>query len=203
MIYGNPSYESIQSVKQSILLRELLTRGALTPLLNVPYPSESDTIKELTQMVTMAQEVDSTRLAYCIRVDNDLYGVMSEFLESYGVRVSPDELAQELDRYDPIIDFLKLKYNRPRPFQAAGVHKIPLYPLVKTDANTSAYPSGHTFCALMFYGIYRRRYPELLRPLGKFVWDIKRTREEGGVHYPSDGMFALKVYQQLKPFLLP
>jgi len=35
----------------------------------------------------------------------------------------------------------------------------------------------------------------------EFVLDVKLTREQGGVHYPSDGLFSLKVYKHIAPWM--
>lgn len=201
MIYGNPSYESVQLIKNSILVREWSRLGVFDTLKNMPYPDEETTQQELVYLVELQRTVDSNRLAYCKKVDVDLFGVMSEFLASYGVTESAEQIKHNTDVYDPIIDYLKVIYNRPRPFQTAGTYGIPLYPLIKTDASDSSYPSGHTLLTLFFRHIYMKRHPELSKELMHFVMDIKLTREQGGVHYPSDGIFSLKVYAYLKPWI--
>lgn len=201
MIYGNPSYESVELIKNSILLREWNRIGVFDALKNMPYPDERLTQGELWYMVDLQKTVDAPRLAYCKRVDMDLFGVMSEFLDVYGVTESAEQIYHNLSIYEPIIDYLKVIYNRPRPFQTAGTYGIPLYPLVKTDASDSSYPSGHTLFALWFRHIYMKRHPELSKELMGFAMDVKKTREDGGVHYPSDGLFSLKVYKHLVPWI--
>lgn len=201
LIYGNPSYDIVQNIKNSILVREWARLGVFDDLKRVPYPDEEETKKELVYLLDLQKSVDSVRLAYIQRVEVDLYGVMSEFLDVYGITESADQIQQNLSLYDPIIDYLKVIYNRPRPFQTAGVYGIPLYPLLKTDSSASAYPSGHTLLALWFRHIYMQRHPELHKDLMDFALDVKLTREQGGVHYPSDGLFSMKVYAHLKPWI--
>lgn len=201
MIYGNPSYESVELIKNSILLREWNRLGVFDTVKRMPYPDEEETKRELLHLVELQKSVDSVRLTYCKKVDVDLFGVMSEFLGVYGITEDADQIYHNVHIYDPIIDYLKVLYNRPRPFQTAGVYGIPLYPLVKTDASDSSYPSGHTLLALFFRHIYMERYPELSKELMDFVLDIKLTREQGGVHYPSDGVFSMKVYAHIKPWM--
>lgn len=202
MIYGNPSYESVQMIKNSILVREWSRLGVFDSLKNMQYPDEETTQQELVHLLELQRTVDSKRLAYCKKVDVDLFGVMSEFLASYGVTESAEQIKQNLDVYDPIIDYLKVIYNRPRPFQTAGVYGIPLYPLLESKtAGTASYPGGHALQALFFRHIYMKRHPELSKELMHFVMDIKLTREQGGMHYPSDGIFSLKVYAYLKPWI--
>ncbi len=202
MIYGNPSYESVQLIKDSILLREWNRLGVFDPLKVMPFPCEMTTQQELWYMVDLQRMVDSNRLDYIKRVDDHLYEVMSEFLDVYGITESADQIQHTLNLYEPIIDYLKVKYNRPRPFQTAGVYNIPLYPFLESKtAGSASYPSGHTLLALFFRHIYMKRHPELSKELMRFAMDVKKTREEGGVHYPSDGLFSMKIYKHLAPWI--
>lgn len=202
MIYGNPSYKSVERIKDSILLREWTRLGVFEPLKDMMYPNEQLTQGELWYMVHLQNNLDSARLDRCNQLDEKLYEAMAEFIGSYGVTVSADQVEQELDVYDPIIHYLKAVYNRPRPFQVAGTLNIPLYPrLISSTSHSASYPSGHTLLALFFRHIYMQRHPELSKELMRFVIDVKRSREEGGVHYPSDGVFSIKIYQHLAPWI--
>lgn len=201
LIYGNPSYDIVQNIKNSILVREWSRLGVFDELKRMPYPDEEETKKELCHLVELQKSVDSVRLEYINRVETSLYEVMSEFLDVYGIKESAEQIKQNLSLYDPIIDYLKVVYNRPRPFQAAGMYGIPLYPLLRTNASASAYPGGHTLLALWFRHIYMQRHPHLHKDLMDFVLDVKLTREQGGVHYPSDGLFSMKIYSHLKPWI--
>lgn len=202
LIYGNPSYDSVQMIKNSILLREWTRLGVFDTLKNIPYPDEMGTQHELLHLIELQKTVDSTRFAYMKRVDQTLYDVMSEFLDVHGVTASAEEIKHQLDLYDPIIEYLKVVYNRPRPFQTAGVYGIPLYPFLESKtAGTASYPSGHTLQALWFRHFYMQSHPHLHKELMDFVLDVKLTREQGGVHYPSDGLFSMKIYAQLKPWM--
>jgi hypothetical protein len=46
-----------------------------------------------------------------------------------------------------------------------------------------------------------KSHPELSKELMRFAMDVKKSREEGGVHYPSDGLFSMKVYKHLAPWI--
>lgn len=201
MIYGNPSYDSIRMIKNSDLLKEWGRLGVFAPLKNMPYPDEESTKGELMGMLELQKTVTPERLAYCKRIDTNLYDAMSEILGVYGIRESKHDIEKAISDYDPIIDYLKIVYNRPRPFQTAGAYGIPLYPLIKTDASDSSYPSGHTLLSLFFHHIYSKKHPEVGTELMKFALDVKLTREQGGVHYPSDGLFSLKVYKHIAPWM--
>jgi hypothetical protein len=198
-IYGNPSLDTIERIRDSALLKKLILSNALDPVLHVPYPTEAAVILELWQLCRM--KVDSERMAKIEEYEWDLYGAMSRFLDSYGITQSAEEIEHHLSYYEPIEDYLKIKYNRPRPHYMAAIYNIPLFPRLKTDASNSSYPSGHTLTSMWFRHHYIQSHPELRKPLMDFVLDVKRSREEGGVHYPSDGAFGILVYHRLKNYV--
>jgi hypothetical protein len=175
--------------------------GRLDMLKDMPPPGPKETIAELWHLVDLGNTVTEDKLTYLQHVDEDLYGVMSAFLADYGISESAARIRGNLEVYDPIVDYLKYGYNRPRPFQTAAEYRIPMFPKIKTDASDASYPSGHTLHALWFRHMYMRLYPDLATDLMKFVLDIKQSREEGGVHYPSDGHFSFKIYHHLKDYL--
>lgn len=201
MIYGNPSHETVELIKNSVLLKKWNRMGRLDALKEIPYPDEEVTKLELWHLVDLSKSVPNSRIKYLEELDDDLFGVMSKFLKYHGINESADRIHANLKMYEPLIDYLKFGYNRPRPFQTAGLYGIPLYPKIKNDSSDSAYPSGHTLFALWFRHMYKKTYPELANDLMKFVLEVKLSREEGGVHYPSDGHFSFKVYKHLKDYM--
>jgi len=201
LIYGNPSYEALEMIYSSVLVKEWESRGVFTPLLTMHYPCEKTTQGELWYLVDLSLSVDSGRMQRVEQLETDLFGAMAEFLGSYGIEQTGDQVYQNIGVYDPIVDYLKLHFNRPRPFQTAGYYGIPLFPRLKSDSNDSSYPSGHTLLALFFYDYYGKRYPHLKSDLMDFVFDVKLSREEGGVHYPSDGLFSFQVYNHIKDLM--
>lgn len=203
LIYGNPSYESVELIKNSILLREWIKKGIFDELLTYDYPSEEATKQELWQLVKLGETVDTARMQKIEAYEKDLFLEMSIFLQSYGIEQTKEQVYANIEIYDPIMDYLKAKFNRPRPNQAAGYYGIPLYPKLKTDATHSAYPSGHAFLGLCFFDYYSKRYPKLKRDLLEFALDVKLSREEGGVHYPSDGVFSFKIYNHISKYMTP
>lgn len=199
MIFGNPSYEQILLIKNSIHLPQW--KPHLQPLLTVPYPSNDLTRAELFTLAITNKLLDSRRLEVVKQMDAHLFNVWAEFLSTLGINTTEDELKQITAPYDPIIDYLKLYYNRPRPHQMAGILGVPLFPRLDHVPLNSSYPSGHTLLSLYIYDYYTERHPELRTQLMGKVLDIKLSREEGGVHYPSDGLFSFKVYKHIKPLL--
>ncbi len=101
MIYGNPTYKIVNSIKDSILVREWSRLGVFDVLKGVPYSDEMMTQKELWYMIDLQKNVDNVRLDLINRYDTTLYETMAEFLVSYGVTTSVEEIKQQLDPYEP------------------------------------------------------------------------------------------------------
>jgi hypothetical protein len=200
--FGNPDYKTVKSMQNSIRLEKWIGLGRLDSLLELPPPGAQESKRELLHLVDLMEMVTPKRLRYLQYIHGNLYGAMSKFLAHRNILVPGKDIKEIVTAYNPIIEYLKVHYNRPRPYQLAGMLDIPLYPLVTGDqANSAAYPSGHTFQSLVFAHIFGKRYPELKNDLMKFVLEVKLSREEAGVHYPSDGHFAFVVYKKLRQYL--
>lgn len=202
MIFGNPCYRSAKAIANSIILKEWISAGILEPLKHMPHPCEMTTQQELIELVKLGNSIDGIRLGEIQQMDTNMYGVWSDFLGSHGITVSADELETMVTPYEPIIDYLKVIYNRPRPHQAAGIYGIPLYPRLDHVPIESAYPSGHTLLSLFIFHFYSLSHPELTGELMNKVLDMKLGREQGGVHYPSDGLFSFQVFNHIRPYMI-
>lgn len=199
MIYGNPSFEHYELVRNSLLITSWETAGYLERVKHYPYPNEELTKLEVIALAELANAVDVDTQEYNNLIDTNLFDVWSSYIDTLGITMSGDELHQVISPYEPLIDYLKFYYNRPRPFQFAGMYKIPLYPRVKCGSTDSSYPGGHTLMSCWVAHYLTQRHPEHKRHFWRMVMDVKRSREELGVHYFSDGLFSLRIYKELKP----
>lgn len=203
LIYGNPVWEHVDRINNSILLREWIKAGHFLPLLSMTPPCEITTQHELWYLVDRARQVTPERMASIQRMDDALDEVWADYLTTLGITTTPEYIRNLMNTYEVIVDYLKVKFNRPRPFQTAAHYGIPLYPRLRGACGdgASAYPSGHTFISLVVYDHFVRQHPTLHKELMLMVLRVKQSREDGGVHYPSDGLFSFQVYQHLKPLL--
>lgn len=201
MRYGNPAWEHMERIRTDINLHSWIAAGYFLPILHMTPPCEMTTQHELWYLVERSKTVTPERLAFLQRAETEHNVVWAEYLTSLGITTTPEEIKGIMDKYEGIVDYLKVKFNRPRPFQSAGHYNIPLYPRVRSDSYDSAYPSGHTFLALCIYHHYVTQHPGLNKDLMLMVLKIKQAREDSGLHYPSDGLFAFQVYQHLKDYI--
>jgi hypothetical protein len=92
-----------------------------------------------------------------------------------------------------LLYFLKDIVNRPRPYQLAKYYNYPMYPLMRTDAMTAAYPSGHALTAFVMSEHYAKKFPNIAAKLRAHGERIANSREITGIHYPSDTAISKKI----------
>jgi hypothetical protein len=114
-----------------------------------------------------------------------------------GIDTTIDEIKDWVGKVDPVIFYLKWKFNRPRPYQVAGELGIPLHPVIATDANSAAYPSGHAMDFLIIIHNFKKRKPELRGKLDELYKKVRLVREMSGVHYPSDRKISEILFKKL------
>ena len=109
--------------------------------------------------------------------------------------------------FEPIVDNLKSRYNRPRPIQLAGLFGININVIDTGTHSTPAYPSGHTayaaVAAYMLSAMYPHHSSELFRQIG--IAGYARCLQ--GVHYPSDNDASMvitgAIWENIKYDLFP
>ena len=105
---------------------------------------------------------------------------------------SSDELEWLTKQLLPVIVFLKLLYNRPRPY-LLDKH---IWLMESATANSPAYPSGHAMQAFYLAKVLSRRHPEKRDQLYEIAERCRQARVNGGVHYPSDGEFGRQLIEK-------
>jgi len=94
---------------------------------------------------------------------------------------------------DNVIQMLKYKYDRPRPYQLSPLMGYDVK-VMHTDSHlTPAYPSGHTAYGAIVTYYLAALYPELSSELFGVPGIIGRARMLQGVHYPSDNEASMVI----------
>jgi len=189
--YGNTTKEQEAKVKEDRagILKAAMEAGIIEDVLeNHPFPANSsdETKNELEYLTKITKEADEEDIKFCYLIENNHYDFFVIVAKKLGLDVSKEEILKWVGDIDPITFYLKDEFNRPRPYQLAKELGLDLHPITATDANSAAYPSGHTMDFLVILYHFGKMKPELAGELDDFYHQIKRARELSGLHYPSD-----------------
>ncbi len=200
--YGNSRKEHIDKIKKDKggVLRAAIKVGLVNDILkNHPFPKNSsdETKSELEYLVKITKEVDEDDIKFCQLIETNHYDFFVVVAKKLGLDVSKEQILDWVGDLDPLLFYLKDKFNRPRPYQLAKEYGMELYPIIATDANSAAYPSGHTLDFLNIIAHLMKMKPEATGELQDLYDDIKKVRELSGVHYPSDRKISEYLFKEL------
>lgn len=200
--YGNATKEHDNKVKadRAGILKSAMEAGIIKDVLeNHPFPSNSsdETKNELEYLVKLTQDVDEDDINFCELMETNHYDLLVIVGKKLGLDVNKEQILKWVGDIDPLIFYLKDKFNRPRPYQLAKAMGLELHPITTTDANSAAYPSGHILDFLVILYHFGKMKPEVAGEIDEFYHNIKRVRELSGLHYPSDRKVSEYIFKQL------
>jgi len=94
---------------------------------------------------------------------------------------------------DNVIQMLKYKHDRPRPYQLAPLMGYDVKVLHSDSHLTPAYPSGHTAYGAIVTYYLAALYPDLSSELFRIPGQIGLARCMQGVHHPSDNEASMVI----------
>jgi acid phosphatase (class A) len=201
--YGTVPLYHIESFKTGIgktVLDESKGLGIIDKFLEYP-PSENEseeTINELKHLVQLQKTLTDEDKKLCYVLEDKHYKFFALFCEKIGIDGETEESIKSLSQpFDGLMVYVKLKFNRPRPHQLAIYPNIPLFPLIGTDANSPAYPSGHSLDFFIIIHKLKEKYPQYSTQFDSLYDKIKDIREKSGVHYLSDRYAAELLFNLL------
>lgn len=200
--YGNPAKEHVLKVKIDVggLLKKSLDLGIIKDVINNhPFPANSsqETKKEIEYLVSVTKNLSKDQKRFCELMETNHYDLLKIVAKKLGISVTKNQILKWVEDVDPITFYLKDKFNRARPYQLAKEMGLNLYPVIRTDANSASYPSGHSLDFLVILYHFAKLKPELVKTLNNFYQKIKNVRELSGVHYPSDKKVSEYIFKQL------
>jgi acid phosphatase (class A) len=200
--FGNPPKEQDDKVNadRAGILKAAMEVGIIKDVLEnhlFPANSSDETKNELEYLVELMEDADDEDIKFCYLIENNHYDFFVIVGKNLGLDVSKEEILKWVGDIDPITFYLKDKFNRPRPYQLAKELGLELHPIVATDANSAAYPSGHTMDFLVILYHFGKMNPKLAEEIDEFYHEIKRARELSGLHYPSDRKVSEYLFKQL------
>ena len=200
--FGNPPKEQDDKVKadRAGILKACIDKGIVKDILqNHPFPANSsdETKTELEYLVKVTKQADDDDFKFCKLLEHYHYDFLAVAGRKLGLDVTVEQIKNWCFDIDPVLFYLKDKFNRPRPYQLADALELELYPIIRTDANSAAYPSGHSLDFLVTLYHFGKMKPEAAEEIDEFYHEIKRVRELSGVHYPSDRKISEYLFKQL------
>lgn len=196
--YGNPPAEYIKIMQRpdDHIKNWFAEKEVIEKIKQGAPANDSETTKEdLLVLLKITAETTAEEIQFARHVDdvNHLAQSFIDLLAEEGHVESMGEFFRVDDQTEGILHFLKDLINRPRPYQLAKYYNYPLFPLIRTDAMSAAYPSGHALTAFVMSEHYAKKYPAVavkLRALGE---RIAKSRELTGIHYPSDTAISKEI----------
>jgi len=205
--FGNSTKDQIEKIKkdESGMLKRAIQLGIVKDVLeNHPFPANSsdETKKELQYLVKITKEADKDDLKFCKVMETYHYDFFVIVAKKLGLDVSKKQIENWVNDLEPLLYYLKDKFNRPRPYQLAKEYGMDLHPIRAPFANSAAYPSGHILEFLTIIYHLGKLKPEFASELDSLYHRIKRVRELSGVHYPSDRKVSEYLFTQLIKYKL-
>jgi hypothetical protein len=205
--YGNTTREQNLKVKEdrSGIIKACEEKSIIKDILeNHPFPTNTsdETKNELEYLTKVTKEASEEDLNFCKLIETNHYDFFVIVAKKLGLDVSEEEILKWVEDIDPVLFYLKDKFNRPRPYQLAKELNLPLYPITASDANSAAYPSGHTLDFLVILYHFGKMKPEIAEEVDELYHKIKRVRELSGLHYPSDRKISEYLFKELIKYKL-
>lgn len=195
--YGNPSRKHLDKASKP---------RPLVPVEELPaiQPPANDSERARQEILELIRLQDTFRghpfMSFVDDADEDMEELYEQFLGSNGI---------EFDYYERLFEDLasvtieiKLRYNRMRPFQLAGILGVELYPYESESAHSPSYPSGHTLQAYVVSMMIAEQHPELANEAMKLAASIAVSRKIAGYHYESDNEYSRVLANELMPHIV-
>jgi hypothetical protein len=200
IVYGNPPLEYIEIMERpDDLIKDWFDDNGETERIKLEAPlNDSETTKkDLEYLVDRIKRATPEEITFARYVD-DVSNLAQTFIDLLKEKGHAEDMGSffRIDQQtEGILHYLKDLINRPRPYQLAKTLNIPVYPLMRTDAMSAAYPSGHGLTAYVMSEYYARKYPDMANDLRLHGQRIAESRELTGIHYPSDTIISKEIAQ--------
>ena len=201
--YGNLRKSHFEKIKEDRagMLSEALQKGVIKDILeNHPFPlnSSEETKEELEYLKELTDSATEEDKKFCNMMEDHHYKFFEKVARDLGMEGLTEKIIKGwCTDVDPIIFYLKNKFNRPRPYQLANYVDVDLYPIISTDANSGAYPSGHTMDFLVILFRFSKLRPDLVDKFDEIYQRVENVRQLSGVHYPSDKKVSEILFNKL------
>lgn len=173
---------------------DLITIGWESVLPEPRANSSPETLKELEYLAKLTKRLSYFDKILIETVDNEPLDLFSRTLSRNKLKpITKKQWEKIWNLARPVVMNLKIKFNRPRPYQLADIYGLKINVIETETHNTPAYPSGHTYYTAIAAHLYSAMYPDYS---GEFFHKVNLAglaRCLQGVHYPSDNDAAMAL----------
>jgi len=189
--------EEIKGLVRLILLEQLGISGISK--ITLEDPPAAGSIEELDDLAKVIYQYENRLVPNSLqeRCDNDMEGLMKDYLSNRGISVELEEIKNIRKSVKPIISTLKNYYSRSRPDVIAARLGIDWHDDFLESSDSPSYPSGHTIQAYVCAGTLSKKYPEYSKGLFLIAELISQSRIDRGVHFPSDVDYGRSIAKEL------
>ena len=196
--YGNPPREYIEIMQRpdDQLKKWFIENGVYEKISKESPLNDSDTTKkDLVYLLNRTAKATAEEITFARHVDDvsNLAQAFIDLLDEKGHKEDMGGFFMIDQQTEGLLHFLKDAINRPRPYQLAKYYNYPLYPLIRTDAMSASYPSGHALTAYVMSEHYAKKYPDAAADIKALGQRIAESRELTGIHYPSDTLISKEI----------
>jgi hypothetical protein len=196
--YGNPPIEYMQIMQNPDdgVKNWFIEQGLTEKIRNEAPKNDSETTKQdLRKLLELTGGASSEEITFARHVDDvsNLAQVFIDLLKEKGHEETMENFFRVDGQTEGILHFLKDIINRPRPYQLAKYYNYPMYPLIRTDAMSASYPSGHALAGYVMSEYYARKYPDVASEVKLLGERIAKSREITGIHFPSDTAISKEI----------
>lgn len=198
IFYGNSPLEYVEALnKKPDHIRDWFIKSgnAEKIIQQAPKNSSETTRRDLEILMKKTRTATAEDVTFARHADDEsnLANLFLDLLHANGYKSTMGEYFAIDSQLEALLFYLKEMINRPRPYQLARYFGYPMFPLIRTDAMTAAYPSGHALTGFVLSEYYARKFPKIAGKLRALGARIAESREVTGIHYPSDTKISREI----------
>lgn len=196
--YGNPPLEYIEIIQNpNDHIKNWFIENGLAEEIKQQAPLNNSEItqNDLQTLLDKTSKATAEEIMFARYVEDvsNLAQSFIDLLKEYDIDLTMGDFFNIDSQTESILHFLKDIINRPRPYQLAKYYNYPIYPLIRTDAMSASYPSGHALTGFVMSEYFSRKYPQAKNRLLELGEKIANSRELTGIHYPSDTQISREI----------
>lgn len=200
----NPNYGKLQPhdiakiSEDDKFISHFRSNGVLSRLESQTPPNEAKTLQELNQLKSIMVNATDEMLRFALNAEVDESSMYQKFImNDLKVHISNDFTSKILDQVEPILMYLKKYFNRARPEQFASANNIPFQVSITHTALHPAYPSGHALDSFIVEYVMKQLAPTKIQEIENFCRQMRESRLNVGLHYPSDNEISKKLANEI------